>query len=84
MELVSGKVEKERLNICQRELMSIKEQVVKRRDINRGRISSLQAVIHSHHQTIHALFEQIKLDRINHEQAQTLLRNKKRRQAETT
>lgn len=82
MDLVSGKVEKERLNVCQRELQAIKEQILKRRAANNDQIAKINAKVQANHREIHALFEEIKLERITQENVATLMRAKKRRMQE--
>lgn len=43
MELVRDKVEKERLNVCEREIQSIKEQVLRKRNSNKEQIAKAEA-----------------------------------------
>lgn len=82
MELVREKVEKERLNVCERELQAIKEQVLRKRASNNGQITKAEAKIQTRHREIHALFEEIKHERIAQENAANLMKAKKRRAQE--
>ena len=43
MELVRDKVEKERLNVCEREIESIKEQVLRKKTSNKEQIAKVES-----------------------------------------
>ncbi len=81
MELVREKVEKERLNVCEREIDSIKEQVVRKRMSNKEQITKAEGRIQAKNREINGLFEEIKHHRITQENAINLMKAKKRRAA---
>ena len=82
MQTVKEKVEKERVNYCEKELMSIKEEVFKKITFHRAELALLSGTLKTQNEEIIGLFEDIKDQRIAQENISNQMRAKKRKSQE--
>lgn len=84
VQTVKEKVEKERVNFCERELMSIKEEVFKKVTFHRTELALLSSTLKAKNEEIIGLFEDIKNQRIAQENINNQMKAKRRKVQEVT
>lgn len=82
MQTVKQKVEKERVNFCEKEMASIKEEVFKKINFHRAEHARFSNAVKAKNEEIIGLFEDIKNLRIDQENISKQMKAKKRRTQE--